>query len=263
MRKIEYFLICHDQEIILNKNVKNLTNYKFLFVGKRNYEKIQKLDNVIICANLKNNIENVNLGSFNGWYAVAKNGLCENYACLLEYDTIPNEEFEVENNNLIKFYSILGYFKEKVKDGMFSMSTPWLEIALKKVYGIDVFGLVEFMPKDENWIPTTNITLNKNTLNEFVDWFLPMTEVFAEKPSSLYVHERAFKIFTYINKINYFHVLNCLEHHQSKSHNSDDVLQIVLREKEKKHFEEINKKDIKEKYNEMLRNLEFPSFHGN
>jgi hypothetical protein len=89
---IEYYIVCHDENIILdqikNNKYKDLPNYKFLFVGDKSYNLIDQHSNVIICRNLKNNIENYpKLCSYTAWYAIAKNKLSnKKYVCILEYD---------------------------------------------------------------------------------------------------------------------------------------------------------------------------------
>jgi len=90
---IDYFIICHNQEIIIDQLSKNiaqkLPNCKFLLVGDGATDQIKQYDSqVIICRDLSDNLEeHPYLCSFTAWYAVVKNGLYQNNnICLLEYD---------------------------------------------------------------------------------------------------------------------------------------------------------------------------------
>jgi hypothetical protein len=86
------FIFVHEQNIILDfKNhnkFSNLNNVKYVFLGKNDTDKIESLNDVIICRNLPNNIEDYpNLTSFSCWYALWKNNMYNsNYINLFEYD---------------------------------------------------------------------------------------------------------------------------------------------------------------------------------
>ena len=57
---VDTFIFVHDQEIILDFVSKNkfndFKNFKWVFLGDKPYDKIQKLDNLIIVRNLEHNI---------------------------------------------------------------------------------------------------------------------------------------------------------------------------------------------------------------
>ena len=55
-------------------------------------------------------------------------------------------------------------------------------------------------------------------LARFVDWFLPVTEVFRHDPMGSHVHERAIPVFCLLNQIEDRYVPGVLEHEQVASH---------------------------------------------
>jgi hypothetical protein len=70
--ELDYFIVCHDQEII---NQQISSDYQWLFVGNNGQENLTD-SSVTICRNLEKNIEQYPyLCSFTAWYAVAKNNL--------------------------------------------------------------------------------------------------------------------------------------------------------------------------------------------
>jgi|LakMenE01Jun11ns_1017448.scaffolds.fasta_scaffold9957488_15 hypothetical protein len=262
--KIDYFIVCHDQDIInqqINKNIfRNLPSYKFLFVGNGKTSKLNHLDHeTIICRNLKYNLEEYPyLCSFVAWYAVVKNSLYQNKnICLLEYDIELDTKFHQINAGLINKYNknnyIIGYNKTLTDHYVFYKSTPWLAISLKKIYNIDLQQFVDANKHQYKfWPTTTNITLSKQILNKFVDWFLPMTEVFRHDPFGAYVHERAFFIFCILNQLNIKYASNTLEHKQLASHGISDFYGSFLHSK---NSHQLHHYMLKE-YDELYENLE-------
>jgi hypothetical protein len=231
---IDYFIVCHDQEIILrqicDKVFNKLSDYRFLFVGSGPINQINS--ETIICRHLPYNIEEYPyLCSFTAWYSVAKNNIANsNNISFIEYDTDIISKPILSNDlieNQINCYSIT-LFNHRV----FYKSTPWLDIALKKVYNIDLQQFIDtHKPRYKFWPTTTNITLSKQILNEFVDWFLPMTELFKHDPCGAYVHERAFFIFCILNQLNIKYIPNILEHKQLASHGISDFYGSFLHSK--------------------------------
>jgi hypothetical protein len=248
--ELDYLIVCHDQEII---NQQISSNYRWLFVGNGDKDNLTD-SSVIICRNLEKNIEEYPyLCSFTAWYAVAKNNLAKsNNITLIEYDTTIKSSnlfhYQLNHDNQIICYSIT-LFDHYV----FYKSTPWLEISLKQIYGIDLKQFVK-NHKDQYkfWPTTTNITLSKDTLNRFVDWFLPMTEIFRHDPAGAYVHERAFFVFCVLNQIQIKYSSNILEHKQLASHSISDFYGSFLR---RKNSYQLYPHMLKE-YDELYENLE-------
>ena len=233
--ELDYFIVCHDQEII-NRQKSSTSNYQWLFVGNGDTGNLDS--SIIISNNLKKNIEEYPyLCSFTAWYSVAKNNLAKsNNITLIEYDTTIKSSnlvhYQLNHENQIICYSIT-LFDHYV----FYKSTPWLEISLKQIYDIDLKQFVkDHRDQYKFWPTTTNITLSKDTLNRFVDWFLPMTKVFRHDPLGAYVHERAFFIFCVINKIQIVYSQNAMNHNQAASHKILDLYGSFLQSKNTKDF---------------------------
>jgi hypothetical protein len=230
---IDYFIICHDQEIILkqiaNGTFNNLYNYRFLFVGNGPIDLLDQYGpRVIVCRNLENNIEEYPyLCSFTAWYAVVKNQICKNNRMvLLEYDSIIRPSMRPTS---IQHNEIVSYSMTLLDHYVFYKSTPWLEISLKKIYNIDLIAFVNtYKNSYKYWPTTTNVALSRNILDKFVDWFLPMTEMFKDYPLGSYVHERAFFVFCILNKISITMQHDAVYHSQLRSHESNDIYGQVL-----------------------------------
>jgi len=225
---IDYFIITH-------KILK--TNYIFsntkLLVGQNTDIKNSQY---IICKNLPNNIENYPyLCSYTAWYALANNLLSSSKnVSLLEYDIETDEQFSLYNLEVCKKQTnhnyIISYSKTLTNHYVFYKSTPWLEISLKKIHGIDLRYFV-LLYKDlyPFWPTTTNVTMPIEILMSFIDWFEPMTKIFRHHPLGAYVHERAFFVFCALNKISILYAPNnLLVHKQECSHQTKDIYGTIL-----------------------------------
>jgi hypothetical protein len=248
----DYFIVCHDQEII---NEQRSSNYQWLFVGNGNTDNLENRS-VTVCRNLEKNIEQYPyLCSFTAWYAVAKNNLPKSdNITLIEYDTTIQSNnpfhYKLNNNNQVICYSVT-LFNHYV----FYKSTPWLEISLKQIYDIDLY---QFIRDNRNqykfWPTTTNMTLSKDILNRFVDWFLPMTEIFRHDPLGAYVHERAFFVFCVMNKIEFQYSANALNHKQKASHKIIDFYGSFLASKNSIELKKSMILEYDKLYNELFIN---------
>ena len=225
---IDYFIVCHDQNIILKQisdgTFNSLCNYRFLFVGNEPVDRLDQYDSqIIVCRNLDYNIEEYPcLCSFTAWYAVVKNQICKtDHMVLLEYDTLIKSNLHTNN---IQNNEVITYSRTLLNHYVFYKSTPWLEISLKEVYNID---LATFIQTHKNlykyWPTTTNVGLSRNILDSFVDWFLPMADIFKDYPLGSYVHERAFFVFCVLNNIKITFQDSVLSHNQLRSHKSNDI----------------------------------------
>lgn len=225
---INYFILSHD--ITLCKKYQHLIDsLKYLIVGANNTININ--NNYIICNQLKNHIEQYPfLCSYTGWYAVAKNNLFNSHVVsLLEYDTIISHLFETYNKNIcsqqLNNNYIIAYNKTLTNHYVFYKSTPWLEIALKRVYDIDLVDFVRSYSKSYPlWPTTTNITMPVEVLIGFIEWFHPMARIFKQHPLGAYVHERALFIYCVLNNIKIIYApSHLLTHQQAQSHKINDV----------------------------------------
>ncbi len=248
----KYYIVCHDPELISNHYQKQFT---YLFVGNKYIDKFKHRNkNIIVCRDLPNNLEQYPyLCSFTAWYAISRNNrhILSNYS-FLEYDTqiLSNNFF----TNTITANQIICYDITLFDHYVFSKSTPWLEISLKKIYNIELKDLVaKYKNRYKYWPTSTNITLSQNTLDQFVDWFLPMTKLFQNHKLGSYVHERAFFIFCILHNIEIIYQKNTLKHYQLESHKSIDIYGQFLKNKDTTIFTQQMKPEYDKVYEKELR----------
>ena len=228
---IDYYIVCHN---LLSKGMKLiLPNVRFLLVG--NQDSSHTTD-IVVCRQLDSNLEKYPyLCSFTAWYALAKNNISKKEAlCLLEYDVDLSDQFYTYHENTIANHinnqTVIAYSYTLTDHYVFYKSTPWLEIALSETYHINLNEFVQDIKNQHPvWPTTTNMCMTKQTLERFVEWFLPMTHIFREDRLGSYVHERAFFVFCILNNIEIKYVKNpVLSHHQQKSHQNLDIYGKVL-----------------------------------
>ena len=227
---IDYFIVCHDQDIIIDYLRKNkfyaLPNYKFMFVGNKPTNLIDNIENVIVCNRLEFNIEEYpKLCSFTAWYAVSKNGLSKKkHCCLLEYDVELLQDFHEKNLKAIANADVCSYFIELIDDPMFYNSTPWLNIFFKK-YNINTSKIYE----EKFWYCTTNFVLRNDILEKFNNWFYEISSMFKDCDLGAYMHERMINVYCILNEIKIEYVKNKLKHFQMCSHKKEDLYKIAKR----------------------------------
>ena len=227
---IDYFVVCHDQDIIIDYLQKNkfsaLPNYKFMFVGNKPTNLIDNIENVIICNRLEFNIEKYpKLCSFTAWYAVSKNGLSnKKYCCLLEYDVELSQDFHEKNLKATSNADVCSYFVELIDDPMFSKSTPWLDVFFKK-YNINTPKIYE----EKFWYSTTNFILRNDILEKFSNWFYEIASMFKDCDLGSYMHERMINIYCILYEIKIEYIKNTLKHLQMCSHDKEDIYKIAKR----------------------------------
>jgi hypothetical protein len=227
---IDYFVVCHDQDIIIDSLQKNkfsaLTNYKFMFVGNKPTNLIDGIKNVIICNSLEFNIENYpKLCSFTAWYAVSKNNLSKKkYCCLLEYDVELSQDFHEKNLNAISNADVCSYSIELIDDPIFSKSTPWLDVFFKK-YNINTSKIYE----EKFWHCTTNFIVRNDILEKFNNWFYEIASMFKDCDLGSYMHERMINVYCILNEIKIEYIKNKLKHFQLCSHKKEDIHKIAKR----------------------------------
>jgi hypothetical protein len=208
--------ICHNIEIVNNiLNDPKKDNFHILFVGKLEIsDELSNNKRITIAKNLPNNIENEkDLLTFTAWYAIAKNNLFSEYKyiCILEYDVLLKDNFELEliNNCKLDQYDIIPfikatYFYDDINRKLYNYFINKKGIEFKVIYG---------------WYATTNYCLKRTILLEFVDFYYPdCTELKKLHPSKIsWYHERIFYTFIDSKLYNIFH-LDLLSHDFSLSH---------------------------------------------
>jgi hypothetical protein len=222
---MQYFTITHDTKYLSKVGVN-------LLVGNRSIN-----SKVIACRHLQYNLEHhPKLCSFTGWYAISENKLgCSDKLCLMEYDVILSDNFYSYHEEVVSNYisdnSIVSYSYAPLNHYVFTKSTPWLEIILEQFCNLNMSDFVQkYGDKYDVWPTSTNVCLSKGLLDNFVDWFAPMTDLFSDDELGSYVHERAFFVFCAINNIKvHFLTKPVLKHSQKASHNSLDIYGRVLK----------------------------------
>ena len=234
MEDLEVFIVCHDQNIIIknesDKKFESLKRYRYLFVGKGSVNLIENNPKVVICRRLKDNIEDYKyLVSFTAWYALAKNDLIKTkYVSVLEYDVHLSSDFYDKNHGVLdRTNGIIGYVVYPLLGPLYLSATTWLQRSLKRIYDIDVESLVNSYvqeTKKNAWTSSSNHTMPTDIFLEFVDWFIPMSELFKNEPLGAHVHERSIKVFSILKKYRNCYVPSVLIHEQDKSHKIEAMI---------------------------------------
>jgi hypothetical protein len=252
---VEYFIIGHDVNLL--DYSWNSLKHTFLKVGKYNNDRNNK--NSIMCCNLKENIEDFPyLCSFTGWYALSKNKIStKEYLGIFEYDSQISNNFDNINNLVVNQHTntplVIGYNYTKTNHYVFTKSTPWLELSLKKIYNIDLNKFInKYNNQYPNWLTSTSFTMHKSVLDDFVEWFLPMTLVFRTFPLGAYVHERAFFIFCVLHNIDMHYVPSAVCHKQQCSHNIQDIYGRYLKDNNTTQLMESMQSGYEKIYNRAL-----------
>lgn len=233
--KIETFIFVHDQNIIIefenHKKFSNIENYKYVFLGKGNIDKIGEMDNVIIARNYDDNIEQYPLfTSYTGWYLLWKNNLITtDYVNLFEYDVILNENFTNETSKFINGNTeMIGYVPFLVNNFQFIDNPEWNEFllpAVNEIYETDLKmfyrGILKLNP-NAIWTTTSNTTFRVDTFNEFNEWFLPISEKIKDTKTCGHAYERAISHFAYLNNKKLLITNGLLKHLQLNSHSTQD-----------------------------------------
>jgi hypothetical protein len=229
--KLQTFIFCHDQEIILEYEKYNkfsqLSNYTYVFLGKRDCDKILGNPKVIIARNLEKNIEHYNeLCSFTGWYALWKNGYINSqYVNLFEYDVILSNNFEqIISKFIYEKVNMIGYVPFPCNNYHFIDNRNWVDTlfkGIKEIYNVDFEKtLRQLMSKDPKmfWSSTSNSTMEVNFFNNYMKWFEPMIDIVAESKTAGGGHERSISFFSFFYKIPITLTQGYLKHYQMDSH---------------------------------------------
>jgi len=229
--QFQTFIFCHDQDIILQYEESNkfnmLSDFKYVFLGKRNIDKIIDKPNVIIARNLENNIEHHNeLCSFTGWYALWKNGYINSkYINLFEYDVIISEYFEQFLSKLIyEKVNMVGYIPFPCNNYHFIDNPQWVDTlfkGIKQIYNLDFEKTIrQMMSKNPKmlWSSTSNSTMSIEFFESYMKWFEPMINIVAESKTAGGGHERSMSIFSIFKKIPITLTNGIIKHYQMDSH---------------------------------------------
>lgn len=255
-REIEVFIVVHDQEIIVKFEEGNIFKdlfpiYRYIFVGSKDVSKIKDLKNIIIARNCTDNIERYRyLVAFTAWYLIVKNNLATTkYVSILEYDTVIGNDFLQKTNSSLcdNPNAIINYVPLPIENNLLDHAgSRLLRKAIQKVYEIEMDKLIhEYSEKtgDMLWPATSNISLSIETLTDFVDWFVPISNKIKRKKYCGHAFERAVKVFSIIRSHPVIYIRGVLKHQQLDSHRTQQKslvvkIKIIL----KKHFPRMYRK---------------------
>jgi hypothetical protein len=232
---MQTFIFVHDQNIVIDfinsDKFSNIENVKYVFVGDKPVDKIKDLSEVIICRDLKNNIENYpNLTSFTGWYALWKNNLIKSdYINLFEYDINFSSDLVSQiNNSYDEGYDIIGYIPLKVRDFNYIGHLQYVEkiiSSLNSVYQINLYDLVLSLDEDTSVSMTSNHSMKKETFDKYMNWISPMVDEIKLSYFSGHEVERSISIFYLLSKLKYKILEGKIQHFQFNSHGTQEISQ--------------------------------------
>jgi hypothetical protein len=227
----ETFIFVHDQDLILqfeeNNKFGNIKNYKYVFLGKRDIDKIEDNEKVIVARKYENNLEDYPLfTSYTGWYILWKYKLItKKYVSLFEYDIVLNEFIEQSQSKF--FYDnseMIGYVPFPVSNFHFIENKNWVEnifTAIKKIYKLDIertLKLIVSKTPNAYWSSTSNTTFKYEIFDEFMKWFEPIGNEIKETKTCGHAHERAISFFYMTKNKKMTLTQGLLQHLQMDSH---------------------------------------------
>lgn len=237
LKTLETFIFVHSQDIILDfikkKRFNNFDKLTYVFVGNRPTDKIKHFENVVICKNLKYNVEQYpNLTSYTGWYALIKNNLITtDYVNLFEYDINYVDNFVDLNTNIInEMPDIIGYLPMQITDPVYIQWDNLVKNLIDSIKAhtkVDVINVIdEIKQKYKNavWSSSSNSTWKTDTLKMYVEWFHQFVPDIVTSKYCGHMHERSISFFYYIHKIKTYIANNLIFHLQLNSHQTSDNL---------------------------------------
>jgi hypothetical protein len=228
---LEIFVVVHDPSIIeqleAEQHFSMLPNYRYILVGHASRyanSDFQCPARSIVAQLLPNNLEeHKNLLTFTAWYAIVKNQLANTkFVTILEYDVDVDRHFQQRTiQALQEGHRMVGYVPFPLTHPQYLHATDWFTDSLTQVYDIDAAALVDSHLSGggaDLWTATTNLSMRLDDLEDFVDWFLPLSRIFRHDPVGAHVHERSVPIYCMIRGIENFYLPELLQHYQKLSH---------------------------------------------
>lgn len=216
------FVPCHNQDIIIEFINTNKYNHNviFLFLGMGDVDKLREHNNVIICRELKNNIEeNKNCLQYCGWYAALHNDLIgeQNYIRIVDYD------IDIINHEITMPVSLKGtivydwnfYFYDGFGDNI------KLQNQVHEISGETIFELIDKHKGKFNqtkWFSSIDTIMTKKFFIEFMEWFEPIYNINKNDYYFGMHFERFLTIYSLIKNIDYEVSSGETNHVQLKSH---------------------------------------------
>ena len=185
--------VCHDQNSV-NECLAKHKNSMIFLVGQKEINNTD-LSRIIIARDLPDNIESKpKLLTFTVWYAIIKNDLFtdKKHICIVEHDVynLPKQIFHENGVDVISFIPAeQRFFYCNISRFMFNKF-----LTHKKVNYVN----------NENWFSTSNHSMKREIIREFVDWYFPdcVTVIEPRDPRNFsFYHERLF--WTFLKLRNY------------------------------------------------------------
>jgi hypothetical protein len=130
--------------------------------------------------------------TFTAWYAIVKNKLWDEYEsyCILEYDCIVRDMPKFHHDLNARTEKVVCFFTDR-NNFFVDVNPTCFNAFLKSKHITTVFQ------RDHLWGSSTNQCINKELLNEFVDWYFPYCLYFKvwDYYNYSFYHERLFAVF--------------------------------------------------------------------
>jgi hypothetical protein len=236
LKKIDTFIFVHDQEIILDFISKNrfseFEDFKYVFLGNKPIDKIEKMDNVIVSRNLEINIEEYpKFTSFTGWYSLIKNNLINSeYVNFFEYDVNYIKDFNEINKEIIKKnYDFIGYFPMSIQDPVYIIQDQYTKELIKSIFlktGNDIISIIQKLYKKNPhsvWSSSSNSTWKVSELKNYVNWFEQFVDDIKNSLYCGHMHERSLSFFYFTYNLNVFNTQKLMTHYQLNTHGTSPL----------------------------------------
>lgn len=220
--KIQSFAIVHNQDLLLSRNSEysKLENFKWLLVSENpQTDKLQGLDNVIVCAHLPENIEGKKeLLHYTAYYALLKNALIDpetDYIRIIEYDckfTPSVEHYKANTKAALGKYPVYCHEEHSISSCWTTNPSYLIEPcrrALKSVYGLSIEKLTRDSRKRQ-FMCCTNFVMSRQFFVDFMEYaegYIPFLENEYQAGNAF---ERLFTIYCMHKGINWGKINGCL-----------------------------------------------------
>lgn len=224
MEKIKTFILCANQEIIFQSieagKYSDIGDYAFLFLGAGNTSKVEHLDNVIICRNLPNNIEDKpNWLIYTGWYALYHNNLLDGLDRfrVMDYDI---DIIKFNNETKYDLKSSMGFdFGDHFFHGFPNVSTFIARVEREAgcSYGELIANYREFCGQSR-WFSGIDMLISVKLFRNFMKWF---EHLYVESENEKFIShhlERWVTVYLMLNKVEYEICQGESHHLQLKGH---------------------------------------------
>lgn len=225
MKKTKTFILCANQSVVLqsleSKKYDDIGDYAFLFLGAGDVSNIESLNNVIVCRNLPNNIEEKpNWLIYTGWYALYHNDLLDGLDKfrVMDYDI---NIIKFNNETKCDLKSSMGFdFNFHFWYGFGDAYTFITRVEREAGCSFEVLlkEYTEFCGQTK-WFSGIDMLISVKLFNDFMKWF---EHLYIESENERFIShhlERWVTIYLMINKIEYEICEGESYHQQLKGHN--------------------------------------------